>query len=93
VATAIVGLEKRGKRVDIERWFAIESPKEMSEAFAQISAIYYIAQVGAAGDAAGRAIEARLESICDPAEWFASCMCLESVSMQARRAVRWAAES
>jgi hypothetical protein len=79
--------------VDIERWFAIESPKEMSEAFAEISAIYYIAQVGAASGAGRRAIEARLESICDPAEWFASCMCLESVSMRIGREVRWAEET
>jgi hypothetical protein len=92
VAVASGRLDQKGWRVDIERWFAIESPKEMSEAFAQISAIYFIAQVGAAGDASRRAIEARLEAICDPAEWFASCMCLESVSTQAGREVRWVRE-
>jgi hypothetical protein len=68
--------------VDIQRWFAIESPKEMSEAFAEVSAIYYIAQLGAIGEACSREIERRLECIRDQSEWFAAGLCLDAVLRQ-----------
>ena len=77
--------------MDIRKWFAIDSPKEMSDAFAEISAIYYIAQTGGHGGAARERIERRLESIVDPSEWFASCMCLEVLCERRSADVRWAA--
>jgi len=66
--------------VDIQRWFAVESPKEMSECFAEISAIYYVMQIARPCQTAKAAIESRLESIVDQSEWFAACMCLEAVA-------------
>jgi hypothetical protein len=68
--------------VDIERWFAVESPKEMSESFAEISAIYYVMQVARPSTAVRRAIESRLGTIVDQSEWFAASMCLEAVASQ-----------
>ena len=74
--------------MDIERWFAVESPKEMSESFAEVSAIYYIMQVARPSESAYRAIECRLASIDDQSEWFAASMCLEAVANQESFAVR-----
>jgi hypothetical protein len=77
--------------VDIQRWFAIESPKEMSETFTEISAIYYIAEVGGLGGQWSAAIERRLAGIQDSSEWFASCMYLEALRQNQNSAARWTA--
>lgn len=60
----------------------------MSEAFAQISAIYYMVEVGAAGQTGHVAIARRLDAIEDQSEWFASCMCLQAASTQVGFEVR-----
>jgi hypothetical protein len=75
--------------LDIQRWFAIESPKEMSETFALFSAIYYIAEVGGCSCRWSSLIERRLDKICDPSEWFASSMYLEDLRQNLRSAIRW----
>jgi hypothetical protein len=75
--------------VDIQRWFAIESPKEMSEDFTLLSAIYYIAEAGGPGTGLASVIERHVDEICDPSEWFASCMYLETVRRNQQHAVRW----
>jgi hypothetical protein len=74
--------------VDIERWFAVESPKEMSESFTEISAIYFIMQFARPSDSARQAIESRLASISDQSEWFAASMCLDAVRSRESFAVR-----
>jgi hypothetical protein len=76
--------------LDIQRWFAIESPKEMSETFALFSAIYYIAEVGGVASGWSTIIERKLDEIRDPSEWFASCMYLEDLRQNRRSGVRWA---
>jgi hypothetical protein len=75
--------------MDIQRWFAIESPKEMSEAFAMISALFHIAEAGGRAANLSGAIEQSLSGICDQSEWFASCMYLEQLQQHQNRAVRW----
>jgi hypothetical protein len=77
--------------VDIQRWFAIESPKEMSEVFAEISVLYHISQIGRQGKGRCGLIERRLEEIRDSSEWFASCMYLEDVRQHQGMTVRWEA--
>jgi hypothetical protein len=74
--------------VDIQRWFAVGSPKEMSETFAEISAFYYIMEVARPCPTACAAIESRLSLIVDQSEWFAASLCLEAVASQERFAVR-----
>jgi len=76
--------------MDIQRWFAIESPKEMSETFALISAMFHVAEAGGLGASLSRAIERNLEGICDQSEWFASCMYLEQLRQNQANPVRWA---
>lgn len=75
--------------MDIQNWFAIDGPKEMSEAFADISSIYYAAQTGPQSESARRAIERQLDAISDPAEWFAAGMYLEVVTQRRSAGVRW----
>ncbi|HTE84392.1 MAG TPA: hypothetical protein VK821_06650 [Dehalococcoidia bacterium] len=75
--------------MDIQRWFAIESPKEMSETFALISAMYHIAEAGGPPSNLSCKMERYLESICDQSEWFASCMYLEQLRQDQFNAVRW----
>jgi hypothetical protein len=75
--------------LDIQRWFAIESPKEMSEPFALFTAAYYIAEVGGVAGNLSAIIEGHLDEISDPSEWFASCMYLEALRQNLRHSVRW----
>lgn len=75
--------------MDIQNWFAIESPREMSEAFAAVTALATIAQTGAQSAAAARQIERRLDAISDPIEWFAASMYLEAVRERRTAGVRW----
>jgi hypothetical protein len=75
--------------MDIQRWFAIESPKEMSETFALISAMYHVAEAGGLAAHLSSRIERQLDGICDSSEWFASCMYLEQLRQHQLRSVRW----
>jgi hypothetical protein len=75
--------------MDIQRWFAIESPKEMSEAFAMISVLYHVAEAGGRAANLSCAIERSLEGLCDQSEWFAACMYLEQLRQHQSCAVRW----
>ena len=75
--------------MDIQNWFVIDSPAEMSEAFTAVTAIYFAAQIGAQSESAQRQIEARLGEISDSAEWFAASMYLEAVRERRRASVTW----
>jgi len=77
--------------LDIENWFVIDSPAEMSEAFASVTAIYFAAQTGAHSLSAQRQIERRLDGISGSAEWFAASMYLEAVRERRLAGVRWRA--
>jgi hypothetical protein len=75
----------------IQRWFAIGSPKEMSEAFTLASALYYIAETRGSGAASACAIERQIGQIEDPSEWFAACMYVEDLRQNQPLEVRWSA--
>jgi hypothetical protein len=75
----------------IQRWFAIESPKEMSEAFTLASALYYIAEAGGLPLASAREVERQIDQLEDASEWFAACMYVEDVRQNQPREVRWSA--
>lgn len=75
--------------MDIQNWFAIEAPREMSEAFAAITAVAAIAQTGAQCVAAVRQIEIRLDALSDPIEWFAASMYLEAVRERRTSGACW----
>ncbi|MGI8554419.1 MAG: hypothetical protein ACR2PL_27070 [Dehalococcoidia bacterium] len=76
--------------MDIQNWFAIASPKEMTVAFAEITALYYAAQTGRQSEPARRQMEARLNEISDSVEWFAASMFLEAVAQRRDSGIRWA---
>jgi hypothetical protein len=73
----------------IQRWFAIESPKEMSEAFTLASALYYIAEAGGLALASARRIDHQIGRIEDASEWFAACMYVEDMCHHQPRQVHW----
>jgi len=73
----------------IQRWFAIESPKEMSEAFTLASALYDIAEAGGLAAESARAIERQIGQIADTSEWFATGMYVEDLRQYQPREVRW----
>lgn len=75
--------------MDIQRWFAIDSPKEMSEVFTRISALYYIAEISGLACRGSTAIECRLDELKDASEWFATCMYVEDLRWHHPNEVRW----